>query len=160
MILTFRSLHQHTQTPGMEINTRHTPFAGGFEWWQVNRVTSPATVSGNTFQSGQIKFAYLMHSSYGAAQFHNHYCQHPVSVPYRLGFQIGLGSVVCWLRHTISLALSLNGRTLWLAVRRTVDWFYAVALAVVIATTYLDTVRRRVFFPGDGSSYGELLWRN
>ena len=52
---------------GMEINTRHTPFAGGFVWWRVNCVTSPATVSGNTFQSGPIKFAYLIHSSYGAA---------------------------------------------------------------------------------------------
>ena len=30
---------------GMEINTRHTPFAGGFVWWRVNCVTSPATVS-------------------------------------------------------------------------------------------------------------------
>ena len=32
---------------------------------------------GQTFQSGPIKFAYLIHSLYGAAQFHNHYCQHP-----------------------------------------------------------------------------------
>ena len=63
--------------PGMEINTRHTPFAGGFVWWRVNCVTSLATVAGNTFQSGPIKFAYLIHSLYGAAQFHNHYRQHP-----------------------------------------------------------------------------------
>ena len=41
-------------TSGREINTRHTPFAGGFVRWRVNCVTSPATVSGNTSQSGPI----------------------------------------------------------------------------------------------------------